>query len=97
MSLFAARKSSIPAFALAAFLLGAQVLQAAIPQKMVGVRRGESENGDPYTIYLLSCSDGEQYPMTSWTETGEWCIGEESREMCEKSSKKAAREACKIK
>ena len=68
---------------------------AAKPTSIVFDSNGTTDDGMPYSSYLVKCSNGKQYPLTAWDNRKKWCVGDASSENCEKKQIKAAKKACK--
>ena len=82
--------------ALCAALLGAASASfAAKPTSIVFEANGETADNTPFAQYSVKCSNGRKAPITAWDNRRQWCVGEESRENCEKKQIKAAKAACK--
>ena len=52
--------------------------------------------GEVYRVYMVNCSNGSQVAITKWDDDRRWCVGEESRELCERGKVEAAKAACEI-
>jgi hypothetical protein len=68
---------------------------AAKPTSIVFDSNGTTDDGMPYSSYMVKCSNGKQYPLTAWDNRKKWCVGDASSENCEKKQIKAAKKACK--
>jgi hypothetical protein len=68
---------------------------AAKPTSIVFDSNGTTDDGMPYSSYMVKCSNGKQYPLTAWDNRKMWCVGDASSENCEKKQIKAAKKACK--
>jgi len=78
-----------------ALLAAATSAFAAKPTSIVFDANGETEDGTPFAQYAVKCSNGKKVQMTAWDNRREWCLGQESRENCEKKQIRAAKAACK--
>ncbi|MEH6552138.1 MAG: hypothetical protein V7711_01915 [Pseudomonadales bacterium] len=79
----------------AAACLSASVF-AAKPTKVSFDSYGTAEDGTEYATYIVKCSNGKKLPLTAWDNRKQWCVGEESKENCEKKQLNAAKKACKL-
>lgn len=68
---------------------------AAKPTAITYESSGTTPDGEEYANYIVSCSNGEQQPLTAWDNRKKWCVGAESKENCHKKQIKAAKKACK--
>lgn len=73
--------------------------QAAIAAKPTSVTFKESKTNSEdvqYQLYVVSCSDGKKYDITSWNNRKLWCISDTiSDEGCEKKQVKVAKRVCR--
>ena len=76
-------------------LMAASISFAAKPTSIVFENTGETADKTPFAQYGVKCSNGKKVPLTAWDNRRQWCVGEESRENCEKKQIKAAQAACK--
>ena len=68
---------------------------AAKPRAIAFDNRFETEQGERFSQYIVTCSNGKEMPLTAWETPNKWCQGEASLENCEKRQVKAAKAACK--
>lgn len=66
------------------------------PTRITYSADGTTDAGEAYSTYIVSCRNGKVFPITAWDNRRQWCVGEESRELCHKKQVKAAKAACKI-
>lgn len=79
----------------ATLLAAASASFAAKPTSIVFEANGETMEGTPFAQYQVKCSNGKKEQLTAWDNRREWCLGEASKENCEKKQIKAAKAACK--
>lgn len=82
-------------FVSATALLAASSSFAAKPTSIVFQGNGETADSTPFAQYAVKCSNGKEVQLTAWDNRSEWCVGEESKENCEKKQIRAAKTACK--
>jgi hypothetical protein len=68
---------------------------AAKPTSIVFNENAETDQGTPYSAYLVKCSNGKQAELTAWDNRRKWCVGDMNSQDCEKKQIKAAKAACK--
>jgi hypothetical protein len=68
---------------------------AAKPTSIVFQASGETEDSTPFAQYSVTCSNGKSVPLTAWDSRRQWCVGEQSKENCQKKQIRAAKAACK--
>ena len=68
---------------------------AAKPRAIQFDSKFETEQGEKFAQYTVSCSNGKEMPLTEWQSPNQWCQGEGSLENCERRQMKAAKAACK--
>ena len=68
---------------------------AAKPRAIEFDSRFETEQGERFSQYTVTCSNGKEMALTAWESPSKWCPGEASLENCEKRQVKAAKAACK--
>ena len=68
---------------------------AAKPRAIQFDSKFETEQGEKFAQYTVSCSNGKDMPLTEWQSPNQWCQGEASLENCERRQIKAAKAACK--
>lgn len=68
---------------------------AAKPTSIVFEANGKTADGTEFGQYAVKCSNGKKMQLTAWDNRGQWCVGAESKEGCEKKQIKAAKAACK--
>lgn len=68
---------------------------AAKPRAIEFENKFETDQGERFSQYTVTCSNGKEMPLTSWESPNKWCPGEASLENCEKRQVKAAKAACK--
>jgi hypothetical protein len=79
----------------AALIAGASTSFAAKPTSIVFESNGETSDQTPFAQYSVKCSNGKTVPLTAWDGRRQWCVGEQSKENCEKKQIRAAKTACK--
>ena len=77
-------------------ILASSASLASKPTKIIHNADGTTDAGEAYSTYVVKCRNGKQFPITAWDNRRQWCVGEESRELCHKKQVKAAKAACKI-
>jgi len=85
-----------PSAALLALMLAAGAAGAAKPVSVALSSSGSDAAGAEFSVYQVKCSNDTMVPITNWPEGNQWCVGDESREMCFSRKMKAAQEACQI-
>ncbi|MEH6568615.1 MAG: hypothetical protein V7709_06040 [Halioglobus sp.] len=78
-----------------ALLATASTSFAAKPTSIVFEANGQATDGTEFAQYAVKCSNGKKMQLTAWDNRRQWCVGEESKEGCEKKQIKAAKAACK--
>jgi hypothetical protein len=70
-------------------------VSAAKPTSITFESDGAAADGTAYSNYIVTCSNGQNQPLTAWDQRKKWCVGSESIENCHKKQIKAAKNACK--
>ena len=79
-----------------AILAFSSAVLAAKPTSISYSSDATTSDGENYANYVVKCSNGKSMPLTAWQEGRQWCVGEESKELCHTKQLKAAKAACKI-
>jgi hypothetical protein len=79
-----------------ALMLASTFALASKPTKITFSSEGATEEGEAFATYIVKCRNGKVIPITAWDNRHQWCVGEESRELCNNKQIKTAKAACKI-